>query len=88
MQSVSDVLTANGMDLTGWTLYQATDISDDGLTIAGWGTNTSGNVEAWVANLGGEPITCNHSTTRNRSGRTYRCSKGADKKRGQLIEAR
>ncbi len=39
------------LDLTGWTLIQASAVSDDGLKIAGWGINPSGQTEAWVADL-------------------------------------
>ena len=38
-----------GMDLTGWRLDRAVGISDDGLTIAGQGTNPDGLTEAWIA---------------------------------------
>ena len=38
-----------GADLTGWSLSIAWDISDDGRTIFGWGSNPSGDAEAWVA---------------------------------------
>ncbi|MBD3383975.1 T9SS type A sorting domain-containing protein [candidate division KSB1 bacterium] len=40
-----------GFDLNGWTLVAATNISDDGSTIVGWGTNPAGNTEAWIARL-------------------------------------
>jgi len=40
-----------GLDLTGWFLSQATDISDDGTAIVGFGTNPSGDLEAWRAVL-------------------------------------
>lgn len=42
---VATLLTSLGIDLTGWTLTEATDISDDGLTIVGNGTFREGNVE-------------------------------------------
>ena len=50
MQRVSDVLTAGGVDLTGWTLTSAQAISDDGTVIAGNGVSTNGT-EAWIATL-------------------------------------
>ena len=50
MRSLQDVLEADlGLDLTGWKLRSARGVSDDGLTIAGWGTNPSGSIEAWIA---------------------------------------
>jgi probable HAF family extracellular repeat protein len=51
MQSLRDVLTSYGIDLTGWSLFSANDISDDGKTIVGYGFNPDGNREAWIANL-------------------------------------
>jgi len=41
-----------GLDLTGWKLWKATAISDDGLTIVGSGENPNGETEAWIAYLG------------------------------------
>lgn len=51
MQRLADVLTDAGLDLTGWTLEQATGVSADGKTLVGVGTNPSGDDEAWVASL-------------------------------------
>jgi probable HAF family extracellular repeat protein len=51
MQSLYTVLTGYGIDLTGWTLSSAMDISDDGKTIVGYGYNPDGNMEAWIADL-------------------------------------
>jgi uncharacterized membrane protein len=39
-------------NLTGWTLKQANSISADGKVIAGYGTNPSGQTEAWVVIFG------------------------------------
>ena len=36
----------------GWTLQGSRGISDDGLTISGWGINPDGNEEGWVVFLG------------------------------------
>jgi uncharacterized membrane protein len=38
-----------GAELEGWTLTTARGISYDGTVIAGYGTNSDGNIEAWVA---------------------------------------
>jgi len=37
--------------ITGWKLTRATAISDDGQTIAGYGTNPQGQTEAWIVKL-------------------------------------
>lgn len=50
MRDLKDVLESDhGFDLTGWTLLSATGISEDGLTIAGYGINPGGDTEAWIA---------------------------------------
>jgi uncharacterized membrane protein len=50
MMSLKDLLTFGGkLDLTGWTLSDATGVSADGKTIVGFGINTQGQTEAWVA---------------------------------------
>jgi probable HAF family extracellular repeat protein len=51
MQRLADVLTDHGLDLSGWTLEQATGLSASGRTIVGWGTNPSGDTEGFVATL-------------------------------------
>ena len=38
-----------GLDLTGWTLRGAKEISDDGSVIVGTGRNPNGDSEAWLA---------------------------------------
>jgi len=50
------VLTALGLDLSGWELNQATGVSDDGQTITGWGRNPANQFEAWIATIP-EPAT-------------------------------
>ncbi len=48
--SIQDMLeNVFSLDLTGWTLTSAGGISADGLKIVGYGTNPSGNIEAWRA---------------------------------------
>ena len=49
MQELAVILTALGLDLSGWTLEVANAVSADGLTIVGWGTNPDGFREAWIA---------------------------------------
>ena len=50
MRDLQDVLEGElGLDLMGWTLSQATGVSDDGRTIVGSGTNAAGDGEAWIA---------------------------------------
>jgi probable HAF family extracellular repeat protein len=52
MRNLQSVLEADyGMDLTGWQLTSAVDISDDGLVIAGNGINPLGQQEGWVVRL-------------------------------------
>lgn len=52
MQALGAILSSGfGLDLGGWRLGSASGISDDGLTIAGWGLH-DGAREAWVATLG------------------------------------
>lgn len=46
-----------GLNLTGWTLTEATGISSDGRTIAGTGVNPGGKSEAWIATLDSLPDT-------------------------------
>ena len=51
MRELDVLLASYGIDLTGWRLTSANAVSADGLTIAGYGTNPSGNVEAWIARI-------------------------------------
>ncbi len=57
MQSLQFVFEDEyGLDLTGWTLQEARGISDDSLTIVGYGINPDGYTEAWIATIP-EPAT-------------------------------
>jgi uncharacterized membrane protein len=40
-----------GLDLSDWSLIEATGISDDGMVIVGTGTNPDGHTEAWIVDL-------------------------------------
>jgi probable HAF family extracellular repeat protein len=51
MRSIQDILTAQGVDLTGWQLTEGRAVSADGSIIVGYGTNPSGFTEAWLADL-------------------------------------
>lgn len=50
MRNLKEVLEADyGLDLAGWKLSLPYDISEDGTTIVGYGTNPAGQTEAWRA---------------------------------------
>ncbi|KKM85737.1 hypothetical protein LCGC14_1286040 [marine sediment metagenome] len=50
---IQERLENAGIDMSGWTLNRASDLSDNGRTIVGWGTNIRNSVpsakEGWVA---------------------------------------
>lgn len=56
MRNLKEVLEAGGIDLTGWRLITAYDISADGTTIVGSGVNPQGLYQSWVANVSVVPI--------------------------------
>ena len=56
-----------GLDLTGWTLLDATGVSTDGLTIVGRGENPLGDTEAWIVTLPAPPAPCLADTTGDRT---------------------
>jgi len=49
LRTVQQVLTSDGIDLTGWTLTEADGISADGRTIVGQGTDPAGFSVGWIA---------------------------------------
>ena len=51
MQSLTEILTNAGNDLSGWELVDANGISDDGTRISGYGINPLGKNEAWLIDL-------------------------------------
>ena len=55
-RNLEDILTAGGVDLSGWTLWRAHGVSADGQTITGCAYNSDGNLEAYVAHIP-EPTT-------------------------------
>lgn len=68
MRSLFQVLQGeHGLDLTGWILSAATAISADGRTIAGYGVNPSGQMEAWRAHLGDPPDVAVYCTSQPNS---------------------
>lgn len=54
MRNLTTVLTDVGLDLTGWALVSARGISEDGLTIVGYGP--TGETEAWLARLDSQQV--------------------------------
>jgi len=51
MKSIKDKLVASGVNMSGWHLIEATGVSGDGTKIVGYGTNPSGQVEAWLVSI-------------------------------------
>jgi uncharacterized membrane protein len=50
MESLMDVLIAEGVDVSDWnSLTRAEAVSADGNTIVGYGINAAGNTEAFIA---------------------------------------
>mgnify|MGYP000326526329 CR=1 FL=1 len=50
-RNLQDVLLQHGIDVQGWTNFFATDISEDGLKISGWGTNEVGDDRGFLINV-------------------------------------
>lgn len=58
IKSVQELLTAAGVDMTGWQLQNASGVSDTGNTIVGRGNSPDSgpnSTEAWIARFGLEP---------------------------------
>ena len=51
MRSVQSVLTANGVDLGGFTLTSAKAVSDNGQIVVGTGTDPQGRQRQWMADI-------------------------------------
>jgi len=51
MRSVQSVLTANGVDLGGFTLTSAKAVSDNGQIVVGTGTDPQGRQRQWMADV-------------------------------------
>jgi len=52
IRDLKTVLEGLGLDLTGWTLSEATAITPDGLTLTGKGNDPGGVNQSWIAFLG------------------------------------
>lgn len=55
VKSIRQLLVDQGIDMTGWQLWSATDVSADGKVIVGYGTNRDKKWEAWRAELSISP---------------------------------
>ena len=51
IRPLKSILTAAGLDLTGWNLGGATALSADGSIITGYGLNPTGQSESWIARV-------------------------------------
>lgn len=49
MQSIATLLTNTGVNLTGWSLYDAAGVSSDGSVISGNGASPNLSQEVWIA---------------------------------------
>ncbi len=50
-RKIIDVLTANGINMTGWSDFKNLNISDDGNKIAGYATNPQGQVRPFLISI-------------------------------------
>lgn len=51
LQTLQTVLSDAGCNFSGWTSLLVTDVSFNGLTLCGFGTNPTGQTEAWYATI-------------------------------------
>jgi probable HAF family extracellular repeat protein len=74
MRSIQKLLTDAGIDLTGWTLTHATDVSADGLTVVGDAISESDDSDnaGWIARLD-PPSEAVGGSVRGMTLRTIRC---------------
>lgn len=56
MQSIKDILTDCGLDLTGWIFGSTSGVSADSLTVVGNGINPQEYQEVWITTIP-EPTT-------------------------------
>ncbi len=56
MHSVRALLVSAGVDMTGWSLLDATGVSASGNTVVGYGSNPDAFFEAWIARFAAEGI--------------------------------
>lgn len=50
-RNIIDVLTSNGIDMTGWSGFNNMNLSDDGNKIAGYATNPQGQVRPFLISI-------------------------------------
>lgn len=53
VQSIRQLLIDQGVEMSGWRLWVATAVSDDGAVVVGYGLNPQKKWEAWRADLSG-----------------------------------
>ncbi len=69
MRELSLVLTNDyGLNLTGWTLTRAREITPDGSVIVGDGLNPNGDIEGWIARLACSTVATYCTATPNSTG--------------------
>lgn len=56
IRSLKNVLASQGVDTTGWALYQAIGISDDGRTVLVFGVDPDATQSYWLAHLDAAPV--------------------------------